>query len=398
MFEALINKILAFNYKTHVGLVTFSSEASVAMPISHVLENFRRATNKMEASGDTAFFDALALAEDQVIEYSARYPNAKKRVICISDGVDTKSILHTAEGVAFGMLSKDVALDSICLGPATNNQLLAISDMLGCYKLVPFSLANAMAMSEMAVVLSLDRPDFEAPAKKSWSRPTFVANFHNRVWAVKSTVVNEHTFPEHKTHPNLSDTFIPLADAARLPGSRNTATAHGARSNLRVSRLLNEMRQIIAGGPRATYDVYVSESDMAFWLAIMQGPSGTPYEGGTFMLYMHAEDRYPLFAPKARFVTRIKHPNVSLEGRICHSIFSRDYTTDTSMTRLLDTVYGMLLQAETSDPVNTTITLGYHHDQVEFNDHVREFTRMYAGKTREEWKTVLLEGKDWNDD
>jgi ubiquitin-protein ligase len=130
----------------------------------------------------------------------------------------------------------------------------------------------------------------------------------------------------------------------------------------------------------------------------MQGPIGTPYEGGTFLIYLHAEDRYPAFAPKARFITRIKHPNVSLEGRICHSIFGRDYTTDTNMTRLLDSVYGMLLQAETSDPVNTTMTLGYHHDQVEFNDEVREWTRMYAKKTREEWNTTLLEGKDWNED
>jgi hypothetical protein len=67
------------------------------------------------------------------------------------------------------------------------------------------------------------------------------------------------------------------------------------------------------------------------------------------------------------------------------------------MSRLLDSVYGILLQAETSDPVNTTITLGYHHDQVEFNDEVREWTRMYAKKTREEWKTTLLEGKEWNE-
>lgn len=175
-------------------------------------------------------------------------------------------------------------------------------------------------------------------------------------------------------------------------------SATGARSNLKISRILTEMRQIVAGGPRATYDVYVSETDIAFWLAIMQGPNDTPYEGGTFMLYLHAEDRYPAFAPSARFVTRIKHPNVSLEGRICHSIFSRDYTTDTSMTQLLDTVYGMLLQVEASDPVNTTMTLGYHHDQVEFNEEVREWTRRYASKTRDEWKSTLLEDKGADED
>jgi len=400
MFEALINKILAYGYnKTHVGLITFSSKATVAMPISHVVENFRRATNDMEAKGDTALFDALALAEDQVSEYGARYPNAKKRIICISDGVDTKSGPNTAEGVAYKFFHHDVALDSICLGDEENTTLWAISDTLGCYKFAPFSLANALAMCELECVLSLNnRPDIETATQKSWTRSKFMAKFIARLSNVEPTVVDEHTLPPHKPHPNLEDGFISLADASRVSRGRTINVANSARSNLRTSRLMNEMRQIVAGGPSATYDVYVSESDMAFWLAIMQGPSGTPYEGGTFMIYLHAEERYPAFAPKARFVTRIKHPNVSLEGRICHSIFGRDYTTDTSMTRLLDSVYGMLLQAETSDPVNTTMTLGYHHDQVEFNDEVREWTRMYAKKAREEWKTTLLEGKDWNED
>ena len=364
MFEALVNKILAYGYnKTHIGLITLSSKATVAMPISHVVENFRRATNDMEAKGNTALFDALALADDQVSEYGAQYASAKKRIICISDGVDTKSSSNTAEGVAYKLFHSDVALDSICLGDEENTMLWAISDTLGCYKFAPFSLANALAMFELESVLSLnDRPDIVASSRKSWNRSKFRAEFLGRVNYVEPTAVDEHTLPPHRTHPNLVDNFIPLADASRIPGDRATSSATSARSNLRISRLMNEMRQIIAGGPSATYDVYVSESDMSFWLAIMQGPSGTPYERGTFMLYLHAEERYPAFAPKGRFVTRIKHPNISLEGRICHSIFSRDYTTDTSMTQLLDSVYGMLLQAETSEPVNTTITLRYHHD------------------------------------
>ena len=306
-------------------------------------------------------------------------------------------MLNSGEGCAHSLLHKDIALDSICLGDESNTTLWAISETLDCYKFAPFSLANALAMCELEGVLGLvDRPDLVAPAKKSWTRPTFRAKFLGRVNTVQPTVVDDHTFPQHKTRPNMGDSFVPLADFARLPGSRTVTSTSGARSNLRTTRLMTEMRQIVAGGPRGTDDVYVSENDMSFWLAIMQGPSGSPYEGGAFMLYIHAEGRYPAFAPKARFVTRIKHPNVSLEGRICHSILSRDYTTDTSMTRLLDTVYGMLLQAETSDPVNTTTTLGYHHDQVEFNEEVREWTRRYANKTREEWKSTLLEGKNWD--
>lgn len=63
------------------------------------------------------------------------------------------------------------------------------------------------------------------------------------------------------------------------------------------------------------------------------------------------------------------------------------------MTTLLDTVYGLLLQPEYSDPVNTTTTLGYHHDQVEFAEEVREHVDRYASQSRDEWKKVLL-GED----
>jgi hypothetical protein len=45
----------------------------------------------MNALGDTALWDALALANDQLSEYGRKFPNAKKRIICLSDGNDTKS-------------------------------------------------------------------------------------------------------------------------------------------------------------------------------------------------------------------------------------------------------------------------------------------------------------------
>lgn len=57
---------------------------------------------------------------------------------------------------------------------------------------------------------------------------------------------------------------------------------------------------------------------------------------------------------------------------------------------MLDTVYGLLMQPEHSDPVNTTITLGFHHDEVEFADEVRDHVQRHALKTRDQWKAELL--------
>jgi ubiquitin-protein ligase len=83
----------------------------------------------------------------------------------------------------------------------------------------------------------------------------------------------------------------------------------------------------------------------------MEGPPESIYTNGTFVLYLHMENDYPTFAPKCRFVTPIYHPNINRHGRICHSIFDRNWTTDTSNAMVLSTVYGLLFEPDYSDPV-----------------------------------------------
>jgi Mg-chelatase subunit ChlD len=64
---------------------------NLSQGITHAVENFRHRVNGMRSEGHTALWDALALANDQLSDYARQFPNAKKRIICISDGEDTKS-------------------------------------------------------------------------------------------------------------------------------------------------------------------------------------------------------------------------------------------------------------------------------------------------------------------
>lgn len=40
-------------------------------------------------------------------------------------------------------------------------------------------------------------------------------------------------------------------------------------------------------------------------------------------MYLDMESTYPAQAPKARFITPMLHPNITKQGRICHSILDR---------------------------------------------------------------------------
>ena len=69
----------------------FDTSVKLSQPLTHAVENFRHSVNEMGAEGDTALWDALALANDQLSEHGEKFPEAKRRIICLSDGVDNKS-------------------------------------------------------------------------------------------------------------------------------------------------------------------------------------------------------------------------------------------------------------------------------------------------------------------
>ncbi|KAI0014255.1 hypothetical protein F4779DRAFT_612549 [Xylariaceae sp. FL0662B] len=398
MFNALINRMLAYNYKTHVGLISFSNYSRVAMPISHVLENFRRATVDMAAIGDTALWDSLALAGDQLKKYARKYPGVKKRIICISDGKDTNSKTNRGHDIYWNFLRKDIVVDSVCLGNEDNEDLRTLSYLLGSYRFHPQSLVSAMTICEMEPFLSLtERPPITLPRIIPKNHLQVSSYFIQSRSRASATVVSDDIIPPRREHPNLGDAFLELT-AVNARYRNNDRTVGNARPNLRTSRLMREMQAVVVNGPHPKYDIYVSESDISFWKIVMEGPDGSPYSEGTFLFYLHADDGYPIFAPKARFVTKIKHPNINAHGRICHSIFDRDWTSDIGMATLLQAVYGLLYQPEHSDPVNTTTALGFHHHEVEFANEVREHVRKHALQTRDTTGSSGDEEEDKNEE
>ncbi|EAT77244.1 peptidylprolyl isomerase [Parastagonospora nodorum] len=387
MFDAFINRLLAYNFQTHIGLVAFGSKASVAQPITNAVENFRHKLNNMLASGDTAIWDSIALAQDQLQTYAEKYPTARLRIICISDGEDTKSNQDKVN-VTSRLCRNGTMLDSFCLGDASNESLQIMSYLTKGYTFEPKTLEEAMAICELEPVLSsLERPEPVESAHRRF-RDAFHAyptqsNFLKAGAEVSVERVSQDIYPKRKDHPQLAEEFVELGTFAKQSTQARTD------GNLRLNRLHTEIRNSGAHA-HSDYDVYINESNMAFWKVVMQGPPESTYAGGTFLLYIDMGADYPMFAPTARFVTPIYHPNINRHGRICHSILDRNWTVDTSNKDLLDTIYSLLLVPEFSDPINTVVTLNYHWDEVQFKEEAQRHIQKHASKSRAEWRAEIV--------
>ena len=83
----------------------------------------------------------------------------------------------------------------------------------------------------------------------------------------------------------------------------------------RLAKELKEVGKDDSSGVKATP---LSDGNMNHLKATVQGPAGTPYEGGVFAVDIQIPKQYPFEPPKMKFLTKVWHPNISSQtGAIC---------------------------------------------------------------------------------
>ncbi len=125
----------------------------------------------------------------------------------------------------------------------------------------------------------------------------------------------------------------------------------------------------------------VDKDDLFHWIGEFKGPQNTPYESGYFYLDIKIPNEYPFKPPVVRFKTRIYHPDVNSQGKICEPILLCDWNPS---IQIIDTIIKCRELLENLIPnddgfvpeiANLMVT-----DREKFNDNARNYTQKYAIK------------------
>jgi Ubiquitin-conjugating enzyme/von Willebrand factor type A domain len=337
VFQNLVARIAAYKLPTQLGLVTFSDQSSVRInqALTPVLYDFKDQLMGIYPSGSTAMWDALIKAKEMLVALKAKNPAVRCRIIILTDGENNGS-KYLPAFVCTSLYDADIVLDSIVIGTNSTCDLFKISMHTGGYAFCPKTRSALFQIFLLETLIDIKvRPDIvKVPiAYFPLSPPK------------RADMSTPFDIPPCRPHQNLYDTFIALRDASCYlavmanRSSRTTSSASSIFSGISLGGntvfsgissapgaggsgrvFLNEARAII-DNPHDYMDVYVSESNMGFWKVVMKGPPASPYEDGTFVLFVEIGDQFPRKAPTVRFITPILHPNITKVSVInrCHA-------------------------------------------------------------------------------
>lgn len=97
---------------------------------------------------------------------------------------------------------------------------------------------------------------------------------------------------------------------------------------------------------------------------------------------IHIPDKYPFEPPRCEFLTRVYHPNIDDQGRICLDILKGPpkgtWNPAISIATMLLSLRVLLANPNPDDPLLVDVANEFKENKTLFNEKAREYTRRYA--------------------
>ena len=382
LFHAFINRSNAYNFPIQIGLMLFGTEVKYACPITPLFEKFKVDIDKAKADGDTKLYDALDQGCQKLMEFRDKQQEEKNnvslRIIVLTDGDDTMSKIKAYE-VAGLMQRQQIVCDAIMIGEVENNTLKNIAKASGGYSFQPSTLQHAMKLCELEVMLARSQRPIKKGLMKisnSWDLEKFKH--------IDNDICNDDEQPSHKNQVSEVDYKHKFTNLEKM----NEFVADTMHSS-QIKRLVSELNKLMKD-KHPNIDIYIMGDNVTKWHMVITGADSTVYANGCWLVSCNFPNNYPMSPPEIRFITPIKHCNINSYGRVCHSVLDHEYTSDMGMRTIFDCVYGLLLQPDVSDPLDSVLALSFFQASGEYETQIINHTNKYAKRTRGQWQKILV--------
>jgi ubiquitin-protein ligase len=403
----LISRANAYRICTVWGLVKFHRQVQTLLELSLDDAKFEREINAMgDLRGGTALWRAIDVATENIRAFvgEGSFPNAKRRIVVITDGVNWRSPILKPFAVAQKLIDNDIVLDAVIVSMAkqdiTNAHLCLMVQMTGGIAFQPQSVDRGIDFFEREAFLNLRVRQSDSARALQLRRDVHQDNYIEAADAIPEPArfardVENSAVSAAIRHLSLAE---PKALLDTLEVVRDNLTPCMTRLHRELSDIVRRVPGDIEEGeaPETADDKippwldvwvgYESGALMDEWRVFILGPEGSPFAGLWWSLFVTFSKDYPTVPPTIRFLSVPYHPNVSAEGKVLFGLVDRGYRGTLRVMDLLMGVYGLLSRPEENLVLRPAIWRQFTNDRAGYEREARKLAETEAKASVEEYE------------
>nr|VDD56060.1 unnamed protein product [Brassica oleracea] len=170
-----------------------------------------------------------------------------------------------------------------------------------------------------------------------------------RMYSESKREYNRRISVRFESKNSEENNFVTKVDIPGAGAEKHTRRMSPARK--RLMRDFESLRQ----DPPAGISGAPQDNNIMLWNAVIFGPEDSPWDGGTFKLSLQFSEEYPNKPPRVRFVSRMFHPNIYADGRVCLDILQNQWTPVYNVVAILISIQSLLCDPNTNSYANSDV-------------------------------------------
>jgi len=329
----------------------------------------------------TRLYDAIYRAAEEIVKFASDHASllavgdeqCKFRIFCLTDGEDNNSSKKYWDVTKFLQKNK-IILDAFPLA-VLNPNLQAMTTATGGLCLSVSDMEKGVALFEREAILHLHSREISYEPL-----PNITDEQSLKAVQKKSKVVDDIKSP---TPAIVQKATIKKEDISKVESTINsTPTSSGA-----VKRIWREIRELL-DYPVPYWTPYVTTDNCHIWKVVMEGPKGTPYENGKWVLTYQFPMDYPFKPPNIRFLIPIYHCNINNDGKLCLDVLKDCWSPAFTAKIIFTTITALLITPNPLDVLDSVKANVYSDSKDTYNRLAAEHKQRNAMQSLDELRII----------